>query len=140
MLNVGASFVRSTDTFGFTRSELRRLRALKTPAGIQKFLDDLPYNLSYTARSPKKVLDDRTASCLEGGIFAAAALRRYSRAVNLARFDHLHWMTTEKPIWFIAEDLCEIPHISLLTSAMAKNLTRVDRRTLRGEMVGHRKK
>jgi len=61
--------------FSFTPSELRRLRALKTPAGIQKFLDDLPYNLNYTARSPKKVLHDRTASCLEGGIFAAAALR-----------------------------------------------------------------
>ncbi len=67
-------------------------------------------------------------------------LRRYSRPVNLARFDRLNWMTTEKPIWFIAEHLCEIPHISLLTPAMEKNLTRVDRRTLRGEMVGHRKK
>ena len=67
--------MRNSDTFGFTRSEVRKLRALKTPAGIQKFLDDLPYNLSYTARSPKKVLHDRTASCLEGGIFGAAALR-----------------------------------------------------------------
>ena len=64
----------NSSDFGFTSSELRRLRALKTPAGIQKFLDDLPYNLSYTARSPKKVLYDRTASCLEGGIFGAAAL------------------------------------------------------------------
>jgi hypothetical protein len=27
----------------------------------------------------------------------------------------------------------------LLTPAMEKNLTRVDRRTVRGEMVGHRK-
>jgi len=67
-------------------------------------------------------------------------LRRYSRPVNLARFDHLHWMTTEKPTWFIAEHLCEIPHISLLTTSMKKDLTRVDRRTLRGEMLGHRKK
>jgi hypothetical protein len=67
-------------------------------------------------------------------------LRRYSRPVNLARFDHLNWMTTEKPVWFIAEHLCEIPHIPLLTPSMEKNLTRVDRRTLRGEMVGHRKK
>ena len=202
--------MRSTDSFGFTHSELRRLRALKTPAGVQKFLDELPYNLSYTARSPKKVLRDQTASCLEGGIFGAAALRvlgfpplifdleaeqdtdhvvaifkvrrhwgavaksnftgcryrdpvyrtlrelamsyfniyfnlrrertlrRYSRPVNLARFDRLHWMTTEKQIWFIAEHLCEIPHISLLTSAMEKNLTRVDQRTMQGEMVGHR--
>src|ERR1041385_8150075 len=63
----------SAPDFGFTRSELRTLRALKTPAGIQRFLDDLPYNLSFTARSPKKVLHDQTASCLEGGIFAPAA-------------------------------------------------------------------
>jgi len=66
---------RNVSGFGFTPLELRQLRALKTPAGIQKFLDDLPYNLSYTARSPKKVLHDCTASCLEGGILAAAALR-----------------------------------------------------------------
>ena len=206
---------RSTSSLpsaGFTRSELRTLRALKTPTGIQRFLDELPYNLSYTARSPQKVLRDRTASCLEGGIFAAAALRvlgfpplifdleaeqdtdhvvaifkvrghwgavaksnftgcryrepvyrslrelamsyfnvyfnlraertlrRYSRPVNLVRFDRLHWMTTDKPIWFIAEHLCEIPHISLLTPPMEKRLTRVDQRTFRGEMVGHRKK
>lgn len=196
----------------FTRSELRTLRALKTPAGVQRFLDDLPYNLSYTARSPRKVLHDRTASCLEGGLFAAAALRvlgfpplifdleadrdtdhvvalfkvrghwgavaksnftgcryrepvyrtlrelamsyfniyfnlrgqrtlrRYSRPVNLARFDRRNWMATDKPIWFIAEHLCEIPHLRLLTSTMEKNLTRVDSRTVRGEMVGHRRK
>jgi hypothetical protein len=196
---------------GFSSVELRRLRALKTPAGIQRFLDNLPYNLKFDARSPKKVLQDGTASCLDGGIFAAAALRvlgfpplifdleadrdtdhviaifklrghwgavaksnftgcryrepvyrslrelamsyfniyfnlrfertlrRYSRSVNLARFDHLNWMTTDKPIWFIAEHLCEIPHISLLTSTMEKNLTRLDPRTIKGEMVEHRK-
>ena len=67
-------------------------------------------------------------------------LRRYSRPVNLARFDDLDWMTTEKPVWFIAERLCEISHISLLTQAMKRNLTRVDERSVRGEMVGHRKK
>ena len=59
----------------FSPSELRKLRALKTPAGIQRFLDNLPYNLRYDARSPKMVLQDGTASCLDGGIFAAAALR-----------------------------------------------------------------
>src|SRR5262249_47365675 len=67
-------FSDSSD-FGFTRAEFRKLRALKNPVGVQKFLDDLPYNLSFTAASPKRVLHDRTASCLEGGIFAAAALR-----------------------------------------------------------------
>src|SRR5881398_2781754 len=198
----------NTPSFGFTASELRTLRALKTPAGVQRFLDDLPYNLSFTARSPKKVLYDRIASCLEGGIFGAAALRvlgfpplifdleaeqdtdhvvaifkvrghwgavaksnftgcryrepvyrslrelamsyfniyfnlrfertlrRYSRPVNLARFDYLNWMSTERPVWFIAEHLCEIPHISLLTPSMKRNLTRLDPRSVRGEMIG----
>src|ERR1051325_57469 len=202
--STGGRFSSMPD-FGLSASELRKLRSLKTPAGIQKFLDDLPYNLSYAARSPKKVLHDRTASCLDGGIFGAAALRvlgfpplifdleaeqdtdhvvaifkmrghwgavaksnftgcryrepvyrnlrelamsyfniyfnlrgertlrRYSRPVNLARFDSRNWMITDKPTWFIAEYLCEIPHISLLTHAMQKNLTRVDQRTLRGE-------
>src|SRR5881227_1463450 len=197
---------------GFSPLELRKLRALKTPAGVQRFLDSLPYHLADTAWSPRQVLRERTAHCLEGAIFGAAALRvlgfppllwdleavndtdhvlaifkmrgcwgavaksnftgcryrepvyrtqrelamsyfniyfnlrgertlrRYSRPVNLARFDHLNWMTTEKPIWFIAEYLCEIPHISLLTRIMEKNLTRVDRRTMRGEMVDHRKR
>jgi len=191
---------------------LRKFRALKTPAGVQGFLDGLLYNLSYTARSPKRVLHDCMASCLEGGVFAAAALRvlgfpplifdleaeqdtdhvvaifkrrghwgavaksnfagcryrepvyrslrelamsyfntyfnlrfertlrRYSRPVNLARFDRFNWMTTEKPVWFIAEHLCEIPHISLLTPSMKRNLTRLDPRSVRGEMIGHRKK
>jgi hypothetical protein len=49
-------------------------------------------------------------------------------------------MTTEKPIWFIAEHLCEIPHIQLLTPAMEKRLARVDPRTFKAEMVGRRKK
>jgi hypothetical protein len=47
-------------------------------------------------------------------------------------------MTTDKPVWFIAEHLVDIPHISLLTRAMEKRLTRVDPRTVKGEMVGHR--
>ncbi|MEP6974889.1 MAG: hypothetical protein ABI787_08160 [Spartobacteria bacterium] len=56
-------------------SELRQLRALKDPVGVQRFLDDLPYHLAPTAWSPRVVLRERTAHCLEGAIFAAAALR-----------------------------------------------------------------
>jgi hypothetical protein len=59
----------------FTPSELRRLRALKSPEGIQAFLDRIPYHLADTAWSPRRVLRERTAHCLEGAIFAAAALR-----------------------------------------------------------------
>jgi hypothetical protein len=61
--------------FGFTRQEVRRLRALRSPVGIQRALDAMPYHLAETAWSPRRVLRERTAHCLEGAIFAAAALR-----------------------------------------------------------------
>ena len=200
------------DAGGWTRDELRRLRRLKSPVGIQKFLDDLPYNLALTSMSPREVLRQQTASCLEGAIFGAAALRaigypplildleaehdtdhvlaifqvrglwgaigksnftgcryrepvyrtlrelalsyfniyfnlrfertlrNYSRPVNLRRFDRLHWETSTKPIWFIAEYLCEIAHTPLFSAEVARHLTRVDQRTVKGEMLGHRKK
>ncbi len=51
------------------------LRSLRTPAGVQRFLDDIPYHLAGTSWSPQRVLRERTAHCLEGAIFAAAALR-----------------------------------------------------------------
>jgi hypothetical protein len=62
-------------TYSLTPGELRRLRALGTPARIQRFLDELPYHHGNTAWSPRRVLRDNTAHCLEGAIFAAAALR-----------------------------------------------------------------
>jgi hypothetical protein len=58
-----------------THAETRVLRALKTPAKIQQFLDDLPYHHADTAWSPRKVLRERTGHCLEGALLAAAALR-----------------------------------------------------------------
>ena len=62
--------------WGFTPAELRKLRSFKEPHGIQRFLDDLPYHLEDTAWSPRRVLRERTAHCLEGALFAAAALAR----------------------------------------------------------------
>jgi hypothetical protein len=61
--------------FGFTARELRALRALRTPHGIQRTLDAMPYHHAATAWSPRLVLRERTAHCLEGAVFAAAALR-----------------------------------------------------------------
>jgi hypothetical protein len=62
-------------TYGFTASELRALRSLKTPYKIQHFLNTIPYHHGNTAWSPRLVLTHKTAHCLEGAIFAAAALR-----------------------------------------------------------------
>jgi hypothetical protein len=68
-------------TWGLTRRELRALRSLRTPALVQRALDhDIGYNHSdLTCRSPRRVLRDRTAHCLEGALFAAAALRLQGR-------------------------------------------------------------
>src|SRR4051812_35520206 len=60
---------------GFTPSELRKLKSLKPPAGIQRFLDGIPSPLADTAWPPRQVLAEKSAHCLEGAIFAAAALR-----------------------------------------------------------------
>lgn len=60
---------------GFTPAELRKLRSLKDPHGIQRFLDDQPYHLADTAWSPRQVLRENTSHCFEGAMFAAAALR-----------------------------------------------------------------
>ncbi len=60
---------------GFNPAELRKLRSLKDPHGIQRFLDDMPYHLADTAWSPRRALHEQTAHCFEGAIFAAAALR-----------------------------------------------------------------
>lgn len=196
----------------FTAAELRKLRSLKDPHGIQQFLDDMPYHLEDTAWSPRLVLRENSAHCLEGAMFAAAALRAngfpplildfeahhdtdhviavyriggywgaiaksnftgcryrepvhrtlrelaisyfnayfnmrrertlrtFSRPVNLTRFDRQHWMTTEKPLWFIVNYLFDIYHYKLLTPAVIRRLHRVDDRLFRAECLGRAEK
>jgi len=65
----------SQGNFGLSPEDLRTLRALKTPARIQKFLDALPYQYANTAWSPHHTLRARKGHCLEGALLAAAALR-----------------------------------------------------------------
>jgi hypothetical protein len=62
-------------------------------------------------------------------------LRTFSRPVNLARFDHLDWMTTEKPLWFISDYLFTIFHYKLLKPGMAQRLHRLDSRSFRAGCV-----
>src|SRR5207237_8454348 len=59
----------------FTPAELRKLRSLKNPHGIQRFLDEMPYHVANTAWSPRRILREETAHCFEGAMLAAAALR-----------------------------------------------------------------
>jgi hypothetical protein len=187
-------------------------RRLQAPPKIQSFLDEIAYNLETdgeTFRSPRRVLRDRTANCIEGAVLAAAALRvhgdpplimdltavrdedhviavfrrrglwgaigtskftglRYrapvyrtlrelamsffehyynlagertlrghGRPVNLARFDPLHWMTSDDDLWPIAEHLERIPHVALLPPSVARRLTPVDRRLKTAGLLEH---
>jgi hypothetical protein len=187
-------------------------RRLDVPSKIQQFLDDIPYNTEdegETFRSPRRVLRDKTANCIEGAVLAAAALRvqgrpplimdltaehdedhviavyrsrglwgaigtskftglrdrepvyrtlreltmsyfehyfnldgertlrGYGRPVNLARFDRLHWMTTEVDLWPIAEHLERIPHVSLVSSTVGRHLTPVNRRLRAADLMRH---
>jgi hypothetical protein len=172
----------------------------------------MPYHLAGTAWPPRRVLREWTAHCLEGAVFAAAALRvlgfppllldleavqdtdhvlavfrerghwgalaksnfaglryrepvyrslrelamsyfdgyvnlrgertlrAYSRPVNLARLDRVHpaWATEGPDVWWVAERLVQVPHRRLLTPAMARGLSRVDRRSLAAATVGLR--
>ena len=62
--------------FGLTRAEAARLRRLSPPWRIQKFLDELDYDFrGEGCRSPRRVLRERKVQCMDGALFAAAALR-----------------------------------------------------------------
>jgi len=63
------------ESFVLSPKDLRTLRALNTPARIQRFLDALPYQYANTAWSPQRVLRERKGHCMEGALLAAAALR-----------------------------------------------------------------
>jgi hypothetical protein len=187
-------------------------RRLSAPMRIQEYLDGLRYNTEAdgeTFRSPRRVLRDETANCIEGAVLAAAAfrvagrpplimdltavhdedhviavfrrglhwgaigtskftglrfrepvyrtlrelaisyfehyynlkgertLRGYGRPVNLARFDRLQWMTSEEDLWPIAEHLERIPHVALLTPAMARLLSPMDARLKAAGLLHH---
>jgi hypothetical protein len=62
---------------GLSARERGQLRRLNTPVKIQDFLETLPYSFDHgrdMLRSPRRVLRERTAHCIEGALLAAAAL------------------------------------------------------------------
>lgn len=64
--------------FGFSAKECKILSKLDTPKKIQDYIDSLEYNLEErgeTFYSPREVMRHGKADCVEGAVFAAAALR-----------------------------------------------------------------
>jgi len=203
---------KSNPLNAFTPAELRKLRSLKTPHGIQMALDAMPYHLADTAWSPRRVLRENTSHCYEGALFGAAALRAlgypplildleaehdtdhviaiykmnghwgsigksnytgcrgrqpvyrtlrelamsyfdtyfnlrrertlrtFSVPFDLKYFDSRAWMTTEEPVWFVAQHLFEIRHFPLLRKGLEKQVSRVDDRTFKGGCLGRAEK
>jgi hypothetical protein len=85
--------------YGLTKSELRLLRGLKTPGKIQDYLDSMPINHEPegdTCLSPRRVIRERRAHCIEGAMLAALALRLHGEpplvldlTSNARDFDHV---------------------------------------------------
>jgi len=67
------------NNFGFTARERSVFRRLSSPQKIQRYLDvDLGYDIGANGarcRSPRIVLRDKTAQCMDGALFGGAALR-----------------------------------------------------------------
>jgi len=68
--------VTATRDFGLTPREAAFLRRLSPPWKIQRFLDSLDYDFEGRGcRSARRVLRERRVQCMDGALFAAAALR-----------------------------------------------------------------
>jgi hypothetical protein len=94
--------------YGLTRAETSLLRRLSTPEKVQRYLDDLTYNLEPdgdTVRSPRRVMRDRTAHCAEGAFLAAAAFRINGQPPLLVDLeadnddDHVLAVYRERGLW-----------------------------------------
>jgi hypothetical protein len=64
------------------------------------------------------------------------SLRAYSRPLSLARFDRIGWMTAEEDLWPVVEFLAKAKHTKLIPAAVARRLTRVDRRSYDAGVLG----
>src|SRR5438552_13630276 len=71
----------------WSADERRILAALKTPAHIQQFLDELDYDAKGGAASPRVVMKSGRAQCFSGALFAAAALRELGHPPRLMYMD-----------------------------------------------------
>src|SRR5581483_11256016 len=71
------SFDKKAEKIGLSPKEIQVLRKLNTPIKIQDFLDTLAINWEKngdTQMSPRRVLREKKAHCLEGAVLAALTL------------------------------------------------------------------
>jgi hypothetical protein len=98
-----------TRVSALSRQELSFLQRLSTPRKIQDFLDTIEMNHEPegdTCLSPRRVLRERRAHCIEGAMLAAVALRLQGRAPLLLDlkatkhdYDHVVALFKEGSYW-----------------------------------------
>lgn len=91
------------------KEELTLLRSFRTPARVQDFLDTLPMNFEEggdTLMSPRRVLREKKAHCMEGALLAAAAFWVQKREPLLLDLrsaaeddDHVVTLFQERGLW-----------------------------------------
>jgi hypothetical protein len=64
------------------------------------------------------------------------SLLSYSRPVNLARYDHLGWMTAAEDLHYMGDHLYAIGHIKVVPDAQRKLLSPADRDLLKACFMG----
>ena len=92
-----------------TPSEKKIFLKLSTPPKIQDFLETLPANFEpdgETYMSPRRVLETKTAHCMEGALFAAAVLAYHGQKPLLMDFqtgfddeDHVVTLFKQNGYW-----------------------------------------
>jgi hypothetical protein len=85
-------------------------KKISTPELVQDYLEALPQNFHFsrgeTFRSPRRLLQKKSAYCFEGAVFAAASLAYHGREAYLMDiqtsdddFDHVVALFKEKNLW-----------------------------------------
>lgn len=90
--------------FGLTKEELHVLEKLNTPVKVQEYLDSIPSNKEHggeTCMSPRRVLRERKAHCIEGALLACTAFKLAGRKplilnLKVSRDDDDHIVTLFK--------------------------------------------
>jgi hypothetical protein len=102
--------VAAADRFAFTPRERRLITRLRTPALVQRYLNNLPYNTEpppgrATLRSFRGVVRHHTAHCLEAALAAAVILEQHGYPPLVLSFesidelDHVLFVYQQRGRW-----------------------------------------
>ncbi|MHC1783188.1 MAG: hypothetical protein AB9891_10630 [Anaerolineaceae bacterium] len=99
----------------WSKADTAVLEPLNSPVEIQTFLDTVAYPATGRNRSPFNVIHGSQAHCLDGALFAAAALRRFGYPPNLLDMlpepetDDDHLLAIYRKNWIIPVGCSRIP-------------------------------